>query len=105
MGALYSGRCYGSATDAATAVWSGVEPVLSSASPPSLSTVEQTGGVWYVVTRESGVVTASVQVPAVEFAVCDPGASVVDGAQLGFLVLAVWAAAWGVKQLGRAAGR
>lgn len=101
MGALYSGRCFGSATDAATALWSGVGPVLSSGSPPAVSTVEHISGVWYVVTRESGVVTAITEAPSVEFAVCDPGQSVADGAQLGFAVLAVWAAAWGVRVLAR----
>lgn len=101
MGALYSGRCYITESDAATALWSGVGPVLSSGSPPAISTVEQISGAWYVVTRESGVVTAITEAPAVDFAVCDPGQSVADGVQLGFLVLAVWAAAWGVKFLAR----
>lgn len=98
MGALYAGRCYGTAADAATAMWSGVGPVLSTGSPPSISTVEYATG-WFLVTRESGVVTSSVAMPSVEFAVCDPGQSVADGLELGFMVVAVWAAAWAVSYL------
>ena len=98
MGALYSGRCYSTAADAASAMWSGVEPVLSTASPPSVSTVEFATG-WYLVTRESGAITAAVALPSVEFAACDPGQSVADGVELAFLVVAVWAAAWAVSYL------
>jgi len=100
MGALYSGRCYSTAADAASAMWSGVEPVLSAASPPSASTVEFSGGAWYLVTRDSGVVTATTTIPAVEFAACNPADSVADGVSLGFLVVLVWAAAWGVRAVG-----
>lgn len=106
MGALYSGRCYEAASDAAAVMWSGVSPVLSAGSPPAVSTVEHSGGEWWIVTREAGAVVASVEAPAVQFAACDPGASVADGIELAFLVVLVWAAAWGVRVLGPvAAGR
>ena len=36
------------------------------------------------------------------FAACDPGAAVADAAVIGWLVAAVWAAAWAVNALRRA---
>lgn len=101
MGALYAGRCYSTATDAAAAVWSGVSPVLSAGSPPSVSTVEFDGAAWQVVTREEGVTVAVVAAPVPMFAECDPADSVRDGLALGWMVGAVWLAAWGVRYLGR----
>lgn len=100
-GALYSGRCYSTATDAASAMWSGAAPVLSTGSPPSVSTLEYDGAAWQVVTREDGVTVAVVAAPVPMFAECDPVESVADGMALGWAVAAVWLAAWGVRYLGR----
>jgi hypothetical protein len=99
MGALYSGRCFASGSDAALAYWSGVGPVISSGSPPSVSTVEQVDGSLILVTRQGGAVLSSSMVPAVDFVACDPSDSVKDGMALGWLVAGVWAAAWAIKQL------
>jgi hypothetical protein len=102
MGSLYSGRCFETAADAADVAWSGVGPVVSSGSPPAVSTVEYSGG-WFLVTRDEGIVIASLALEPPAFAVCDPAESVLDGVTLAFAVVGVWAAAWAMRSIGRAA--
>lgn len=101
MGALHAGRCFDTATDAATAYWSGAGPVLSTGSPLAVSTVEFDGAAWQVVTREEGVTVAVWPAPVPMFAQCDVVESVADGMALGWAVAAVLLAAWGVRYLGR----
>lgn len=103
MGALWSGQCYSTAQDAASAMWSGVGPVITAGSPPIVSTVEFST-VWQVVSRQSGVVLAVQDAPLPAFAACDETASLVDGMTLGWLVLAVWAVAWAINVLRRPLG-
>lgn len=74
---------------------------MSAGSPPSISTVEFDGAAWQVVTREEGVTVAVVAAPVPMFAECDPADSVMDGISIGWMVGAVWLAAWGVRYLGR----
>ncbi|MGC3965319.1 MAG: hypothetical protein QM803_18930 [Rhodocyclaceae bacterium] len=105
MGALHAGRCFASVSDAASAYWSGVGPVVSSGSPPILSTVERDGEGWLLVARQGGAVLSSVGVPSVQFAECNPGDAFIDGVTLGWAVAGVWAAVWGVMYLRRVWGR
>jgi hypothetical protein len=98
-GALHQGRCYATADDAASAYWSSATPVINPGSPPSVSTFQHVSGSWHLITYQSGVQIESIQVPALSLASCDPGASAADGIALGFLVAAVWAAAWAVTVL------
>lgn len=104
MGALFGGHCYGSAADAAAAMWSGVGPVVSPGSPPIVSVVQQAGGVWQVVTYQSGTVLSVQDASIPAFGSCDVDASVLDGVALGWLVVAVWAGAWAVHVLRRSMG-
>lgn len=100
MGARFSGQCFASASDAAAAMWSGVAPVISTGSPPIVSTVELASD-WQIVARQDGVVLSVTAAPTVAFAPCDPMDSVTDGFTLAWLVVAVWAAAWAVSVLRR----
>lgn len=100
MGALYGGRCFDTATDAAAAMWSGAAPVISAGSPPVVSVVEYASG-WQVSSYQSGVLLSSVAVPTVGFASCDVAGSALDGLALGWLVALVWVAAWGLSMLRR----
>ncbi|MBN9461581.1 MAG: hypothetical protein J0H00_10185 [Burkholderiales bacterium] len=101
MGALFGGQCYGSPADAAAAMWSGVGPVVSTGSPPVISTVELAGGMWQIVTRQSGVVLSVQDAPAVAFGPCDEAGHLLDGVALGWLVALVWVGAWSVHVLRR----
>ena len=100
MGALYAGRCFDTATDAAAAMWSGAAPVVGTGSPPVISVVEFASG-WQVSSYQGGALLGSVAVPTVSFAACDVSESAVDGASLGWLVALVWIAAWAVSNLRR----
>lgn len=100
MGALLSGVCYGSATEAARVVFSAVGPVAHSGG--SFSAVEETSpDAFSMVTRDSSGVLSSVLLPTPAFPTCDPAESVADGLALGWLVAGVWALAWGVVVLRR----
>jgi len=57
---------------------------------------------WEVRSYLSGQLVSIVAAPEVSFLACEPSDSVADGVALGWLVLAVWAGAWGVRYLGRA---
>lgn len=101
MGALYSGRCFSTSADAATAYYSGVGPSVLAGSPPILSTVEWDGVGWYLVSRQGGAVVSSVGAPAISFAECNAGQSFAEGAGLGMLVVSVWLVAWKFSVLKR----
>lgn len=100
MGALYGGRCFDTATDAAAAMWSGAAPVVGTGSPPVVSIVEYASG-WQVSSYQGGVLLASQALPSVGFSECDVSASALDGVALGWAVALVWVAAWGVSVLRR----
>lgn len=99
MGALWSGQCFGTDDDAASAMWSGVGPVVSAGSPPIVSTVEHVSGTWQIVSRQAGVVLTVDDAPDVAFAACDPGDLALDGMALAWLVVLVWVAAWAISAL------
>lgn len=77
--------------------------MISPGSPPvvSVTAFDEVRG-WEVLSYRSGKLVSSVAAPEVSFLACEPSDSVADGVALGWLVLAVWAAAWGVRYLGRA---
>lgn len=100
MGALHSGVCYPSPSDAARAVFSAVGPVAHSGG--SVSAVEETSpGVFSMVTRDAVGVVSTVSLSPPSFPVCDPVDSVLDASNLAWLVVGVWAMAWGVGVLRR----
>ena len=99
MGAQYQGRCYASADDAASALWSGAGPVVGPGSPPVVSVVEWGGASWQVASYQGGTLLQVVPVPSVAFASCDVADSALDGMALGWVVAGVWAAAWAVHVL------
>jgi hypothetical protein len=98
MGALFDGRCFDTAAEAAAAMWSGASPVISAGSPPFVSVVEFGSG-WQVSTYQSGSLVSVQALPSVAFASCDVSASLLDGVALGWLVALVWAAVWGISVL------
>lgn len=100
MGALYGGRCFDTAADAAAAMWSGVAPVVGTGSPPIVSVVEYDGG-WQVSSYQGGSLLGTQGLPSVGFASCDVSGSVVDGLTLGWAVALVWVAAWALAMLRR----
>lgn len=99
MGTLYQSRCW-SDSDAASAVYSSVSPVILS--DGSLVKPAFVGSAWKLQTFTAGVLTSSVDAPAVSLSSCDPALSVADGLALGFLVVGVWVAAYAVTVLKRA---
>lgn len=100
-GALYLGKCFASAQDAAHFAWSGVAPVIGTGSPPTVTTVEKTTD-WQIITRQNGSVIATVDAPGLHFATCSPSQHVLEGVQLGWLVAGVWLAAWAVVVIRKA---
>lgn len=104
MGAAFAGRCFDTAADAAAAAWSGVGPVVSAGSPPVVSVVEWSGTAWQVSTYQGTAVVGVSAAPSISFSDCNPADAVTDGLALGWLVVSVWAAAWGVNVLRRSLG-
>lgn len=100
MGALYAGRCYDTATDAAAAMWSGAAPVVGTGSPPVVSVVEYGTG-WQVSSYQGGALLGTQALPSVGFATCDVAGSTLDGLALGWAVALVWVAAWAISVLRR----
>lgn len=104
MGAQYSGRCFDTAADAASAAWSGVGPVVGSGSPPVVSVVEWSGSAWQVASYQGGSLLGVSPAPSIAFAACDPADAALDGIALAWLVAGVWVAAWCVNVLRRSLG-
>lgn len=97
--ALVNGVCVSSA-DASALFWSAVPPSLD-ATGTVLVQPDGVGG--YVWQRwESGSLVASAAMPAPAFPVCSRAADAADGVALGFAVVAVWAAVFGVMVLKKA---
>ena len=100
-GALYSGRCYASATDAASAAFTGVAPVVTDGG--ELRLIEHDAGAWRLNTYDGGVLIASAVVPVPAFQSCDPVQVLVDGVEMGFYLAGVWIVAFGFLLLRRQA--
>lgn len=98
MGAFASGRCWGSDADAGAVHWGGVVPSVSG---DVLARVEYRSSSWWHVVYQGGVQLSAVSVPSSGFGPCDPASDVVDGASIGFLVVACWAVAFGVRSIAR----
>lgn len=99
-GALVDGVC----VDAASApdlYWSRSLPTVSG-SPAVLSLVEYIPSGWVLSSYSGGSLIAQAPVQPVAFPACDLAAGAVDGASLGFAVVGVWAAVYGVMVLKRA---
>lgn len=102
MGALYAGSCYDSAASAARAYFSEVAPVVVPGSPSFVSRVyESSPDVWSFSVIREGVVVDSGPLSYPAFLSCDPFQSLLDGMQLGWLVVSCWAVAWAVVVLKR----
>lgn len=59
------------------------------------------GTSWYFMASKNGTITGSTFMSAPSFATCDTTASFYDGLVIGWAVLAVMAAAWGITVLRR----
>lgn len=101
MGSRFGGVCYGTNTEAASVMWSGVAPVVSQGSPPFVTTVEFDAG-WKLVTRQAGVVVEVQASPDVRFDDCSTLEPLVDGAAVAFMVAGCWLAAWAFVVVRRA---
>lgn len=105
MGALYGGTCYDSAAAAARAYFSEVAPVSSPGATTYRATVEEgPTDAWSLVTREGAVVVESQPLNYPAFMSCDPTQALLDGMQVGWLVVACWVSAWALVSLKRAFG-
>jgi hypothetical protein len=104
MGALHAGRCYSTASDAALSYWSGVGPVVSTGSPPTVSTAQYYADGWRLLTHQGETLMSSVLLPTPSFAVCDPSQAALDGIAVGFAVVGVWVTAWVISILRRPLG-
>lgn len=102
MGALYAGTCYDSAASAARAYFSEVAPVVLPGSPSYISTVHEVSpDTWAFSVREGGVVVESGPLDYPAFLACDPVQSLLDGMEIGWLVVSCWVAAWVIVMLKR----
>lgn len=97
--ALVNGTCVAS-TDASALLWSSVPPSLDASGTVMVQPDGAGGYVWQ--RWESGALVASAAMPAPVFAECSRAADAADGVALGFGVIAVWAAVFGVMVLKRA---
>lgn len=98
MASLVGRECYVDPADAATAFYSSAPPVLSAG---QITSLELSGGVWSVVTRDSSGVVGSFSAPVPALADCNLSGRLADDAALASLVLIVWVTAWGVGYLRR----
>jgi hypothetical protein len=100
VGAFWAGRCYSDAASAQNAAFASVSPVLSS--PGSLSSLQYRSGSWVLVSTDQGVEVQVSPAPALELFPCSEVDQIADGVYVGFLVVAVWAIAWGMRAAARA---
>lgn len=102
MGAAVGAACFADAGQAADFYYSAVPPRLTD---QGYSAFEKSGAVWQLNTYQngtSGAVLVSSSPVTPNFASCDPQQQVLDGIQLGWLVLTPAFIAWGFKILQRA---
>lgn len=111
MGALASGRCFSSALDAASSVYSSVVPVVSSEAGHVVQvwyspTVSGAASGWDLYRQDvtAGGPAVVMGAPVLSFASCDQVATVLDGVSLGMCVVLVWAAAFGFASFRRVLG-
>jgi len=100
VGYLVGGRCYESQADATTAAYSVAPVTLTSGG--GVSQFEFITGAWVVRTYDGSGFVAEYPAPGLSPATCDPAAIAADASVLGWLVVAVWAVAWGINAMRRA---
>lgn len=93
MGSYYGYQCHVDIEDAELRAYGSVQPIITTGG--DLVSVQYRLGSWSVVTVRDGAEVGILQAPSLTFPECNPVESALDGITLGFLVLAVWAVAWG----------
>jgi len=100
VGARVSHQCFSDVDEARALIYSGTLPTVLPSG--DLQTIEFSGGDWVVQTYSGGVLVDSSTAPSLSLYPCDKTAELADAAALAWLVVLVWAAAWGVAVLRRA---